>query len=545
MDEKTFEGVEEMAESLGQSAQAPQKPQKKGIKDLLRSAAEWFRAIPGKIISYVMPNGKLNPKRLALVIGCALLSLALLCGIVWGCIALFNKDVDSFDPGAQIEELDPDGGFPKDMYGVEDAGSLNELLKSWATNGMQLARSDNVVNILLIGTDSRSEGGAGRSDAMILLSLNKYTKKITLASFPRDSYTYMEINGEGRFDKVNHSFIWGGPEALVATLENDYKIDIDHYAYVDFVTFANVIDILGGVNITVTEAEASEVNNNSRTYYGVKLTAGEDVLLNGKQALAYSRIRHIGTDTARTERQRKVISKLIAKAKDATLEQVTKMASEVLKNLKTDLSLTDFIGYGTQAVTQGWPKYAIESVEMPENTDLRRGTLLRGSYASPYSAISFWVIDYPRAAYDLQMRLYGQSNIIIDENTTSAIDLLTPPAKPVTTTAAPQANGTTTTLPTASTSASGNGETTTASSTAPQESSTTAVPESSTTAPPDSTTSTTAPSTQGDTTTSTTAAQTTTTTVPDDSTTTTTTAPITTTTAAATTTTAPADEDDD
>ncbi|MDR1410320.1 MAG: LCP family protein [Oscillospiraceae bacterium] len=399
---------------------------KKNIHAIMRNIAEFFRSIPGEIIAFVQPNGKLNPKRLAIVICSALLALLLLAGSVVGGIFAFQKDDgDIFDPSQEI--IDNVDDFPEDnIFGVSDADSLNELLEKWATTG-ENAHSSNVINVLLIGVDSRGNNDVGRSDAMILASLNKSTKKITLVSFPRDSYTYMKINGETRFDKVNHSFVWDGPEALVPTLENDYKIRIDHWAYVNFVTFANVIDILGGVSITVSEAEAKEVNNDPRTYYGVKLTAGENVLLSGKQALAYSRIRHLGSDTARTERQRKIITLLIRQAKDANMEQVTKMASELLKSVKTDIGLTGFTNLGLQGITQGWAKFDVESVEAPENKNLRRGAYLYGTYADPRRAIALWIIDYPRAARDLQMRLYGQTNIKIDENAPSALDLLTPP----------------------------------------------------------------------------------------------------------------------
>ncbi|MDR3345037.1 MAG: LCP family protein [Oscillospiraceae bacterium] len=409
------------------------KTDKRSFKDILRSVAEWFRAIPGRTVAFIMPNGKLSPKRLTIFICSVLLALLLLAGAVVGGVLLFQPDASPFDPDTVITP--DDDGFPKEnMYGVGDASSLNELLKNWATNGMENAHSSNVVNVLLIGVDSRTEGGAGRSDAMILVSLNKATQKITLASFSRDSYTYMNIGGGDRFDKVNHSFIWGGPEVLIPTLENDYKIQIDHWAYVDFVTFARVVDILGGVNITVTAAEAQEVNSHPRVYNysGANLPSGENVLLNGKQALAFSRIRHIDSDNARTERQRKMITQLLQKAKSATVEQIAKMAVELLKNVKTDLGLTSVTNLGIEALNQGWVKFAVGSLEVPEDKELRRGAYLKGTYAYPNLSIALAIIDYPRAAQALQMRLYGQTNIVIDENTPSALELLTPPPVPST-----------------------------------------------------------------------------------------------------------------
>ncbi|MDR0883571.1 MAG: LCP family protein [Oscillospiraceae bacterium] len=399
---------------------------RKTPKDWARAVRTFFLSIPGRITAFIQPNGKFSKKNIAILATSILLVIALIVGAVFGGIALWGSTDD--DPSNTTIEEEENDDFPSDKYGLSDAGSLNELLRAWAQTGTPV-QQNYVINVLLIGVDSRKEGGEGRSDAMILVSVNKQTKKITLASFPRDSYTYMQIKGEDRYDKVNHSYVWGGADALVPTLENAYKIKIDHWAAVDFVTFSRVVDILGGVNITVTEAESKEVNNHPKTYGKVTLPFGENIKLNGRQALTFSRIRHLGSDVARTERQRKMITQLIGKAKGASLDQLTKIAGELLKNVKTDIGLVDFTALGTQALSGGWAGFDIASLEVPDSS-LRLPTLLPGTYANPNRNISVYVIDYPRGAYDLQMRLYGQSNIVIDENTPNALALLSPPPKP-------------------------------------------------------------------------------------------------------------------
>nr|HQH62194.1 LCP family protein [Clostridiales bacterium] len=124
------------------------------------------------------------------------------------------------------------------MHEVSDAGSLDELLREWATNGGEKMYSKNVINVMLFGVDSEDGTMSGaRSDAMMLASVNLKTKKITLVSFFRDSYTYMNIDGSIRYNKINAANNWGGPATVVETLENNYKIEIDKFVSVDFKTF--------------------------------------------------------------------------------------------------------------------------------------------------------------------------------------------------------------------------------------------------------------------------------------------------------------------
>lgn len=116
------------------------------------------------------------------------------------------------------------------------------------------------------------------------------TKTITLVSFLRDCYTYMNINGSERCCKTNHSYFWGGPAALIETLENNYKIEIDHYISVDFKSFPKLIDSLGGVNVPIEPYEADYINRTTTKI--AKISSGDSVKLSGNQALVYSRIRH-------------------------------------------------------------------------------------------------------------------------------------------------------------------------------------------------------------------------------------------------------------
>lgn len=180
-----------------------------------------------------------------------------------------------------------------------------------------------VYNILLIGLDLRAgETWNGNSDSMILASINQETKEITLTSFMRDLYAI--IPGVDGPKKLNYAHAKGGGPLLVQTIEELYKIDIDNYATVNFYDMITIIDSIGGLDIDVTDEEAAVANKEYVPYLaretGVQaadyqLTGGH-VHLNGLQAVAFSRIRYTeGSDYARTERQRRVLSLIFEKLK--------------------------------------------------------------------------------------------------------------------------------------------------------------------------------------------------------------------------------------
>lgn len=282
-----------------------------------------------------------------------------------------------------------------EIDGIKDANSLKELLKKWATNGGEKYSSRNVINVLLIGQDD------GRSDSMILASVNKKTDQITLASFFRDSYTYINYKGEDRYTKVNAAYSWGGPDLLIETLENNFKIKIDHYVTVDFDNFSKAIDAVGGIYVEVQPYESDFIRRTS----GYKnFPVGKNVLLNGGEALVFSRIRKSDADSdiSRTRRQRQVISALIKQTKSASIGQLNNLANKILPYVKTNMPKTDILSIGTQAIASGWMNYPINAITSPSE-EFRKGSRINGT--------DFMIIDYQAAAHELQMALYGSSNI--------------------------------------------------------------------------------------------------------------------------------------
>ena len=199
-----------------------------------------------------------------------------------------------------------------------------------------------VMNVLLIGSDERGSVDTARSDAMIVLSVNENTKKIVMTSILRDSY--VNIPGYG-MQRINHSYQMGGPALLIQTIEENFKIGIDYYASVDFFAFMDIIDCVDGVEITVTDEEVQWVNAYVADLNSILgdpegdgyISGAGTLTMTGKQALAYSRIRYVGTDFARTERQRTVLNAVIDKLKSANPIQLFRVVNTVLPDVDTDM----------------------------------------------------------------------------------------------------------------------------------------------------------------------------------------------------------------
>ena len=207
---------------------------------------------------------------------------------------------------------------------------------------------DEIINILLIGQDRREGQGRQRSDAMILCTINRGTNTLTMTSFLRD--IYVKIPGYGN-NKINASYQIGGMELLDACLEETFGIHVDANVEVDFNGFMDMIDMMGGVDIELTADEAGYLNRRGNWDItgndGWTLKSGVNTLT-GSQALAYSRIRAIGMDFERSERQRKVLTALIGKVQDQNLKQINNLVFKVADLITTDMSNSEITGYVVQ-----------------------------------------------------------------------------------------------------------------------------------------------------------------------------------------------------
>ncbi|MBQ4644755.1 MAG: LCP family protein [Clostridia bacterium] len=238
-----------------------------------------------------------------------------------------------------------------------------ELSNNAYVNEADLAQIPDQINVLLIGIDARENEEASRSDTMMLVTLDKKNKQIKLTSFLRDSY--VEIAGTNSWNKLNAAYFRGGVQTLSDTLELNFKVDIQYYAIVDFEIFQTIVDELGGIRVDVTERESYYTYHSGSVNVPVRIPAGEDVLLNGEQALWYSRIRYLDSDFKRTERQRKVIKAIVDKASTMSLTKLYSLAEAIVPLVKTNMSTNQILSLGITAFKNKMYKYPIVQHSIP------------------------------------------------------------------------------------------------------------------------------------------------------------------------------------
>lgn len=203
-------------------------------------------------------------------------------------------------------------------------------------------------NIAVFGVDSR-DGNTQKAlaDVQMICSVNRETGEIKLVSVYRD--TYLKINSEGTFHKINEAYFKGGQEQAVAALEENLDLTIDDYATFNWTAVANAINILGGIDLEITPAEFKYINAfitetvESTGIASVHLAQAGMNHLDGVQAVAYSRLRLMDTDFQRTERQRKVVSLALDKAKQASASELTALAKAVLPEISTSVGIDDVL----------------------------------------------------------------------------------------------------------------------------------------------------------------------------------------------------------
>ena len=200
---------------------------------------------------------------------------------------------------------------------------------------------DNVINILLVGQDRRAGQRRQRSDSMILCTINKSAKTLTMTSFLRDTW----VRIPDRYDeRLNVPYAIGGFPLLNDTLEYNFGVSADHFVEVDFSGFEDVIDLVGGVDIKLTSAEVGYFAKFEPEW---NLVEGVNHL-NGEQALYYSRLRRIDNDLNRSNRQRTVLTALINKAKGLELSQLYTTIKGMLSMITTDMTDVQILSYVTE-----------------------------------------------------------------------------------------------------------------------------------------------------------------------------------------------------
>ena len=242
----------------------------------------------------------------------------------------------------------------------------------------ELLQNSKELNVMLFGEDNSNGDTHGRSDTMIMMTIDNNHKKLKLTSFQRDTFVY--IPGYG-YDKLNASYNYGGAKLSIQTIEANFGIKVDRYAVVDFDSFKKIIDTLGGIDIKVTQDEIDYINyqmyKNKQVDSRTTITDAPGVVhLNGQEALWYARNRGLtkgedgneigldGDDWDRTSRQRKLLETLFKSMKKADIGQIVSMVSSVGPLVTTNLKKDEITALVSHALT--YLSYSVEQYYVPE-----------------------------------------------------------------------------------------------------------------------------------------------------------------------------------
>lgn len=202
-----------------------------------------------------------------------------------------------------------------------------------------VSHTDETKNILLCGSDI-DQNGISRTDSMIILTIDHTHQRIKMTSLMRDMY--LQIPGHQK-NKLNASFTFGGGELLLKTIYSNFGMRIDQYVCVDYEVFASVVDSLGGVEIDIEEMELEQFNKYVRGGKKNRITEAGRYHLNGQQALSYCRIRKVGSDTARTARQRRVLREIMRKCRSLSPFQAQRVLGVVAPFVTTNMTRDEMV----------------------------------------------------------------------------------------------------------------------------------------------------------------------------------------------------------
>lgn len=269
------------------------------------------------------------------------------------------------------------------------------------------------LNVALFGLDSR-EGDLGkgnRSDTMMIASLNKATGEVKLVSVYRDTLLKLD---DGSYNKANAAYAFGGPEGAISMINRSMDMDISKYVAVNFNALVDVIDALGGLDITLTDAEVVHMNNycvetskvTGADYTKIEPEVAGTYHLNGVQAVSYSRIRYTGGgDFERTSRQRHVLELIAEKAQSASFSTLNKIIDIVFPQVSTNFTITEMIAYAKDIA-----KYKLgDSMGFPDNNSFDMLDVV-GSVVIPETLTS--------NVEDVHKFLFGDDGYTISSNIT-------------------------------------------------------------------------------------------------------------------------------
>ena len=240
--------------------------------------------------------------------------------------------------------------------------------------------SNSIINIALFGVDA-VDGDVGRSDSIMIATIDTVHKKLKLTSIMRDSY--VAIDGHGN-DKLNHAYAFGGPQLAIKTLNENFDLNIEDFASVNFETLPKIIDELGGIELEIDEDELEYVNGYTAHLNSINGTS-EPALesaglqhVSGTQALAYCRIRYTsGGDYKRTERHREVLTEIFKKIETMPVTSYPSLLLEILPMVNTSLTYNEILDLGTEVLKIGDSSMELERFPRDEYCE---GKMIDGIY---------------------------------------------------------------------------------------------------------------------------------------------------------------------
>ena len=259
---------------------------------------------------------------------------------------------------------------------------------------------DSWTNILLLGCDSYTKNNRQRTDSMIIVSINAQEGALKMTSLMRD--TWVAVPGGGGHRKLTELCTLGGPEMTMQAINESFGMEIDKYALISMAGIAEIIDLLGGLDLDVTEEERKALNRGLFDLSGLSgmeqlEQSGTGVHLNGNQATAYARIRRIDSDYVRTERQRIVLLAMAEKIRSgASAATMLTIVTTLMDYVETNLSLTEIMTIALAGLKMDLSQ--VEQLRLPAD-----GTFESGMYGNT------WCIkpNFEKNAQILREFIYG------------------------------------------------------------------------------------------------------------------------------------------
>ena len=288
-----------------------------------------------------------------------------------------------------------------DSETLDEESRMNEAIadleeKDAVDASGEIYKDKRFLNILLIGTDEHTENFSenARGDSCMIMSIGKKDGSLKLASLERGmGVPILEGKYKGQYDWLTHTFRYGGADLMMREVRECFKLDVERYIRVNFTTFKKGIDSVGGIDITLTAAEAAYVN----AVTGRKTHVAGDNHLDSDAALAYARCRHIDSDWHRIERQRNVIQAVVTKTKDLSVTELNTLLNNVLPLVQTNLTRLEI----TELLLSA-PKY--RGVQIKQMT-----VPISGSYGGMrgLGGRSLFSVDFDTNAKALREFIYG------------------------------------------------------------------------------------------------------------------------------------------